>query len=231
MPDFLRLLTPRHHDALRPAAPLRRLATPSLIDADPDPLAPSGERPAASAAWRSEQHHRTPPTTAPVARAAHASEPMPAAAKRPITAAPDAPLSDRVVDSPAPTARESVVALQLDADVLPPLPLARPDARAAQAVGEVQSPLDPRQVSPPLPSTYTGHARQVPAGAPLSSATVALYAGADDQRSTAPVVHVSIDRIEVRAPHGPKPATTTRRRTPPAQSLGDYLHGRERDRP
>jgi hypothetical protein len=63
------------------------------------------------------------------------------------------------------------------------------------------------------------------ANAPLSAATVALHASPASE--SAPVIHVSIDRIEVRTPAQPAKAKAPRPRAPQTQSLADYLRGRK----
>lgn len=60
---------------------------------------------------------------------------------------------------------------------------------------------------------------------PMSEAAMA---GRDELRSPErPIVHVTIDRLEVRAQPSQKPAPEQRRRPPPEPtvSLGDYLRG------
>lgn len=60
--------------------------------------------------------------------------------------------------------------------------------------------------------------------APLSADTVAHAAR---ERSEPPAIHISIDRIEVRAaPQPPKPAPSRPRPAPQVPSLHDYLRGK-----
>ncbi|MFO1086053.1 MAG: hypothetical protein U1E21_15925 [Reyranellaceae bacterium] len=60
--------------------------------------------------------------------------------------------------------------------------------------------------------------------APLSDTVVAARTRAP--REERPVVHVTIDRIEVRAPAAPKAVAERRKSRPlPSQSLADYLRG------
>jgi hypothetical protein len=60
--------------------------------------------------------------------------------------------------------------------------------------------------------------------APLSAAVVAARPRAS--RDERPVIHVTIDRLDVRAPAGPKaPAERRKARPLPSQSLADYLRG------
>jgi hypothetical protein len=59
---------------------------------------------------------------------------------------------------------------------------------------------------------------------PLSDAAVASRPRAP--RDERPVIHVTIDRLEVRAPATPKAAVERRKSRPlPSQSLADYLRG------
>lgn len=77
---------------------------------------------------------------------------------------------------------------------------------------------------------------EAPPLAPLRIATV-LQAGAAERERTAepaPIVHVTIDRIDVRLPSAPVAATPPARRRPASTvgGLGDYLRGRTpEDRP
>lgn len=69
-------------------------------------------------------------------------------------------------------------------------------------------------------------ARAAPTGLPLAPARAAMLAApsAPARADAAPVVHVHIDRIDVRAPAAaPAPAAPHAARPAPARSLGDYL--------
>ncbi|MGO4438249.1 hypothetical protein [Rhizobium sp. RAF56] len=60
--------------------------------------------------------------------------------------------------------------------------------------------------------------------APISDTAMAGRISARNQES--PIVHVTIDRLEVRSAPSPKPAVEQRRERPqPAVSLSDYLRG------
>jgi hypothetical protein len=60
--------------------------------------------------------------------------------------------------------------------------------------------------------------------APLSDVVIAARPRAP--REERPVIHVTIDRLEVRAPTAPKAAVERRKSRPlPSQSLADYLRG------
>lgn len=78
----------------------------------------------------------------------------------------------------------------------------------------------PRAVAPPLPTSPT------PArSAPISQAALASRVTA--VRQPRPVVSITIDRIEVRAPRETLPQPALRRPKPePSQSLADYLEAR-----
>jgi hypothetical protein len=91
-------------------------------------------------------------------------------------------------------------------------PSSRPLRRSAEAtLPAVRSPTEGRQRAP---ATAT----------PLSDVAVAGRAHAP--REERPVIHVTIDRLEVRAPAVPKAAVERPKSRPlPSQSLADYLRG------
>jgi len=81
-------------------------------------------------------------------------------------------------------------------------------------------------VSPAVPPVAPMPSRDTP---PLSDAALATRVGTE--REAPPVVHVTIDRIDVRAPDLSKPdAPSKPPRRHPAISLSDYLRGRSGSR-
>jgi hypothetical protein len=126
------------------------------------------------------------------------------------------------------------------ADVAPrlrELPLASPrlpDTRGRHVDGDAP----PRQSRTAAPAFQTQRAHTDPprvtvaqapnaAPAPLSPAAVATRAA--QQTNHRPVIHVTIDRIDVRAPASPPPALPARRgAAAPRTSLSEYLRGGSR---
>lgn len=91
-----------------------------------------------------------------------------------------------------------------------------PAARSQPAPGAPSRPTPPRLPIEALPE------RPVTRGAPLSEAVIAGRAMA--VREQAPVIHVTIDRLDVRAPAPARiEAARQRPRPQPAVSLSDYL--------
>ncbi len=99
-----------------------------------------------------------------------------------------------------------------------------------------------RQIPPLLAPAATLHAAASPDPsawlAPLSAATLAQRSERGRQEPSRhapaeprPVIHVTIDRIDVRAPATPaaQPVARSRPKTPTV-SLGDYLQGTSRHR-
>lgn len=113
------------------------------------------------------------------------------------------------------------------------LPDTRPSALRAiehtQAVRSATETAAPAQPSPPVRSeTIVRHIRNDPSprqAAPLTEAALANRAVVE--REARPVVNVTIDRIEVRAPRETPQSQTPRRAKPqPSVSLADYLGAR-----
>lgn len=93
-----------------------------------------------------------------------------------------------------------------------PAPQSRPLRIPAEIASPVNGPADADRPRAPLTV------------APLSEAVVANRPRAP--REERPVIQVTIDRLEVRAPAAPKAAAERRKARPlPSQSLADYLHG------
>jgi hypothetical protein len=83
----------------------------------------------------------------------------------------------------------------------------------------------PAESAPPVNGAPDPGGHRVPMiVAPLSDAVVAARPRAP--REERPVIHVTIDRLDVRAPGASKPAAERRKPRPlPSQSLTDYLRG------
>ena len=171
-----------------------------VTDHSPDPPTPQ----------RSAAQFPKPMTSVERRKEPRADEPFAPAAPNP--AAAHAPRLARNPDNGAGPARPN-----------PP----RDNAGALGAIGEDHRPsgaervLSALQVAARLPLNdplSTGGAR----AAPLSRGIVAgREMAARDER---PVIHVTIDRIDVRAPLAPKAASEPRRSRPqPTMSLADYL--------
>lgn len=236
MSGFLHRLSPRHADALRPATPLRAIASAPAESGLPTREGPANTRvglsglPTDSPAYIADAtasgyassanaSPRTAPTTpahamheAPEPSAAPAPHPS---AQPPQAALPQPPLSglDAVTNRPA--SERSVIDARFDrAPCLRSAPAAFPDGREPTARTPQPLPIDvrPRAHAPP----------------PLSASTVSRLDTAA-ATSAAPAIHLHIDRIDVRAaarPAGPAPARP--RAAPEPQSLHDYLHGKRR---
>ena len=155
---------------------------------------------------RDEHHHdrpRVPPAPAPVA--------LPAAAPTKATSAPsvgDAPLQRPAAMPQAGEAR----AARPDDIALPP-PTVRIIAPTRRHDGT------PTITTPPVPFLAP---QPRPDAAPLSESAVAARIA--PPVDAAPVIHVTIDRIDVRAPETTRPAAPARpTRRQPSMSLADYL--------
>jgi hypothetical protein len=179
------------------------------------PLLPASEAFARPVAAATERRARRPAAEAteraalPPQHVGHAPSPR----RRPGPAEPT-PIKSFEVSTDSQT-RSPVVA--------PPAPEALPRSRETGPVrvASVQAPRrqPPRSAAGPTPS------------APLSDGAVA--GRAETHRPPAPVIHVTIDRIDVRAPAPPRPAPPARRApAEPSLSLSDFLAaGSPRPRP
>ena len=214
MLEFLRLLTPRHADALRPASPVRRAA--SIL---PDVMGNRWDAGSDVAAHAAPMHGDEPP---PATSQPQSVEPTPERGQPQALMDPSRPVlarSTTLVATPAsPHARLPPHPAQLVEPVEVPRPASLPAspvlARRIDATGS-------------MPSTVASSTN-----APLSPASVALLAAAPAHASAPPALHINIDRIEVRAPApAPKHAATRSRAAPATQSLSDYLGGRGRTTP
>jgi hypothetical protein len=235
MSGFLRRLSPRHADALRPAAPLRALASdraePTLATSeDPaDVMDRHVVAPSAAHAVGIETPSRPTATNAsarnPVIGPAHlmsvapgpsVNAPAPGQLAEPVRATPTrfrAPEFDAVTNGAA-HERSAVEAHTGSALPQPSAPTAFAQASDPTPRALLSSPIDvrPRAHAPP----------------PLSAKIVARLETAA-AASAPPTIHLHIDRIEVRAAARPAaPPNTRPRAVPEPQSLHDYLHGKQR---
>lgn len=234
MSGFLHRLSPRHADALRPATPLRALASAPAESGLPTRESPADTRVGLSGLANDSPAHTADATASGYAGSANASpriaptapahgmhaapEPSAAPAPRPLAqppqaAAPPVPGLDAITNRPA--SERSLTDARFDrAPRLRSAPAAFPDGPEPTARTPQPLPIDvrPRAHAPP----------------PLSASTVSRL---DTVAATsAPLaIHLHIDRIDVRAaarPAGPAPARP--RAAPEPQSLHDYLHGKRR---
>ncbi len=143
-----------------------------------------------------------------------------------------APTTDELPTKRAPTEKVETVPSTVERDVVetsrvqPPIP-AQQSAAPARRQAEPQSSTTShaaRQIAPArgiLASDRFQPSRPVP----LSEAVVASRAAVE--REQRPVVNVTIDRIEVRAPRqAPSPPVQPRKKPQPSVSLADYLGAR-----
>jgi hypothetical protein len=215
--------------AVRPALP-SRFASPPFAGALQglevvEQAAPATQTPATQTTRAPQRPDRSPPRLAMppppvewrenVSPAAVRSQLSPLPAEPP---APEIPSVQQEASPPPPPPSRSVV------DVVERRPLAgmsspavsTPAARSQPAPGAPSRPTPPRLPIEALPE------RPVTRGAPLSEAVVAGRAMA--VREQAPVIHVTIDRLDVRAPAPARTEAARQRPRPqPAVSLSDYL--------
>jgi hypothetical protein len=209
--------------SLRAALPARYASVP-VEPAEVEPLAavqtPQSTAPAArlATAWAS------------AARSVAGRETPPASARAPVTRTdpPErVPHPTTMRDPTAPTQREPrpLVSSEVATRERRPTPvtLAPPSPpRVERSPREVATSVDEASVTVP-------RTEPVARAAPLDVSLVALHAERRSADAPAPVIHVTIDRIDVRAPaqtpaRGDKPAA----RPAPDRSLADYLRGRAR---
>lgn len=243
MLDFLRLLTPRHADALQPVSPLRRLAGMS-IDAVADADAATMGLPTAHDGVPEERRSDHGPDDALLRPSS--TRPRRNVVETEPEASGYMPMQDVGTDrTPMPASvhrkadgmdtqpnRISRAIGQVD-DTRQHTPLSRHDVmnRDATTPTALHSHL-PRPPSVETPVAVLRAARSPglrPAiDTPISPATVAMYAPERAAPPPPPEIHVSIDRIEVRAPAVPKaaPQRPRPRQAPEPQSLHDYLRGK-----
>ena len=216
MLEFLRLLTPRHGDALRPASPVRRAA--SML---PDEIGNGWDAGSDVAAHATPMHGDEPP---PATSQPQPVEPTPERGQQQTPMDPSRPALARSTTLVATTASPHTRLPPHPAQFIEPADVPRPTLSPLS-----RSPVIARRIDAtgPMPSTAASSTN-----APLSPASVALLAAAPAHASAPPALHINIDRIEVRAPApAPKHAATRSRAAPATQSLSDYLGGRGRTTP
>jgi len=228
MLDFLRSLAPRQVNALRPAAPLRASAS-----AMPD------------AGWGADAVQAETEADALLSQAPAMDDPRTRAPRVPDDAI-DAPQSGPGVEPAQPRNARGMRATRDDAGITGRSAIATP--AAIDGTSSTRSPASQGPTSPPSAfamrsdaplqsarlhradtggnpeDARPGAAPAIP-GAPLSAATVAMVAP-EAAASAPPAIHISIDRIDVRAAPASAPAHSAPPRPRPAvepQSLHDYL--------
>ncbi len=204
--------------AARPALPPRFAALP--VASFPQALPESGrsapasvESPAPPTSARSPQapatlavSHETPPGTTAAPRF-----PAPPAELQPVPAAP--PPRDRTLPQPSPAT--SIVTVETHRT-----PRHEPPASPGEL--RVAAPVTASPAATPVDvAVRTPIEMPVTRAAPLSAAAVAGRTVAA-VRDPAPVIHVTIDRLDVRAPARAEPVRS-RPRPQPTVSLSDYL--------
>lgn len=227
MLDFLRLMTPRHSDALRPASPLRR-ATSMAVEGEgfgdapifPDMASPMpGEGPQAQAS--------TPWPSTPAATSSIVDEASSAATKpspRIVSALPNegtavSPSAATIRPLPADSAPLSSLHAAPPAVLSPPLATPGHPAPAFAPIPTVAP-------SRPTVSAFVAEMDRPLMDRPLSATALARFTP-NLEKAPPPAIHVSIDRIEVRAPSPPAKAAANRTRPATSiPSLADYLRGR-----
>jgi hypothetical protein len=224
--------------AARPSLPplyARQPASDAGFDATPIETSPEGQRLA--------------PAPAALERPPRADRPVPDGAPGAIAGAPAERRSSP--KSTAPAARPR------DLGSRPPVAEAQPPPATVAARPPIAPPVSPALQNiagdPPAPATVppseiwiAGAAASAPPFPPPQATAPAAAAGerplaplseralagrTEPPRRADPVIHVTIDRIDVRAPAVPRPATAARR--PPAEpsvSLSDFLRGGPRTR-
>ncbi len=209
------------HVVLPPRFASTAAASPNLAQAEWPPVEPAATEEAAagrsgqtnpSRRREADEDINAPPVFLPESNAAPVVRRETTASHR-LRADSDAkqqnppPAAPARSDDPRPSRRENVAM---------PIPPADTPAATAQRGAAAAPPLF---FTPAAPLAASMPRRDPP---PLSDAAVASRFGVP--REAAPVVHVTIDRIDLRAPDARKPAAPSKQaRQPPAISLADYL--------
>ena len=238
MSDFLRDLSPhRAHEASRavPVLPSPFEATHPLraVRVDATPLDPA-EDPIASVRPSAPPQHDSPAPPPAVKRSR--AMPLEAAAivQQPISTSPNDPPArpSPRVDAPLPPLISPIVT-RPPRHVSPALAPDRTAREATLASPAIASPSISADTARPFrgrtrPASTTSTPLAI--DAPMSSR--ALAARITPHAEQAPIINVTIDRIDVRAPAAPERAKPSARSRPstPTQSLSDYLRGREPER-
>ena len=239
--DFLRRLDPGRASAAAAARP----ALPSLMAALPvsslAPLSsrlasshthPTGAAPEATGAW--PEGLATPTHEVPLPpRQAASRAPFDAADRGPVQAAAATPVpqANRVPERLRPLPQAALSGAAQSAEALLRAPRAKPSGVPRQAFEPAPS-LAPRRAASVAPWRHSGPPQAGPAH-PLSAAALQAHASASPTviAAPAPALHVTIDRIEVRAAVAAlKPAPAQRQPKPPVVSLADYLRAGARSK-
>jgi hypothetical protein len=239
MSDFLRDLSPhRAHHASRavPLLPSPFEATHPLRAVRGDSAPPGLEDDSVAVVRRSAAPLRDSSMPAPASSQRPAiSADIAASVERPLSTLPNDPPArpSQSIDAPLP-ATPSPIVTRLPRHTMP---VAAPHHTAREA-----TPVSAALSSPSIGADTTRPSRErahpeisvastlLTVEPPMSSR--ALTARVAPRTEQAPIINVTIDRIEVRAPAPPeraKPSTRSRPSTP-NQSLSDYLRGREPER-
>lgn len=209
-----------------PLLPPERVAEPATPAgerapdaAPPEPVAAPAERQAAPAfvppIVRDAGEARPPKLPSRPLDAPHAAPPLPVPPVPVPVPVPDRAAAPSAVPPPAPFPRPVIAGER----PLPPAPAAAPPGEIRIAEAEPDAP--PRLLPQPDPPQRAARERRT---APLSER--ALIGRTERPRQAEPVIHVTIDRIDVRAPASPHPAPAARRRpAEPSVSLSDFLRG------
>lgn len=235
MTEFLRDLSPqRAHDATRAVALL-----PSQFETiHPLRLARAmsqqAERPDRGLSIQESPSLPVAPLHAPDIAALSATQvPAANAHATSVNAAAAPPIQSRAIPVPPSSESHERAPAARDAE-----PIVRTTTTLSHMIQSTQAPrlIDPEHPirSETVAVTAKAVAPRVPASqiAQTPMSRRALAARPPQRSDSRPVVHVTIDRIEVRAPSAPeRPKPSTRSRaTPPSLSLNDYLRSHEPDR-
>jgi hypothetical protein len=234
MMEYLRALAPHHaHARHRAVVALRsRYDIDQPIGVVPRAVAPEveyDEREAASSCERVNQPARPLEIDGVSPSLVADDEPRPRARHKSVAAAPPRAPNASVPSHPepetgvrtVPVENETLLHVPVTNQRPHPLPFvgSRPSERATQPV----------LAAVPIPRERVAEASRLAqrsrSDGPLSQLALASRVVPESDRPT--VVHVTIDRVDVRAPATPdRPAPRTRSRTPTAGSLTDYLRAR-----
>ncbi|KAF1709701.1 hypothetical protein CSC71_10685 [Pseudoxanthomonas sangjuensis] len=223
MPDFLRQPAPRQADALQPASPLRPMAWPGPA------AAMDGIEPQDGATMHAHDEAADRPGVPALPPTAHRQSPV--AGEPPLAALPSQPRQvapahrlrgETNATAQASTAEPAAARLQSPRIATAPVRVAEPPFAA---IDDVRQPL---QADPPAIARPSADPAGIAAvAAPISPATVARFVQEHASPAPPPAIHVSIDRIDVRARSAaPSPAASRPRAMREPQSLHDYLRGK-----
>lgn len=225
--DLLQSLARIAHSPPTTEAGTLRAALPSRFEPDAEPpqtRAPSTSTPIAQPAVADDVHRPSPmvlpsPSSparpSPVRAIAAASSP-----EAPSPIVPTLPETTPGAHIPAPTVRLHSIQAQSAGTAIrgtEAIPARSPATGAKPAAGELRAPV--RSAVTP-----TAQRTALRSPTPLRSETVAAHTRPVD--TPAPIIHVTIDRLEVRAPAAAStPPVPRRKPATPSVSLGDYLRG------